>query len=93
MNLTWCVLRPFVVRRGSAALGTAPEIAWLPLEGQSFATRDEAVRAATALFAEPPTEHALSELRRVVRVGEASSTPTYESAFDTRERAREAVAS
>lgn len=70
MNLTWCVLRPFVVRRGSAALGTAPEIAWLPLEGQSFATRDEAVRAAT-------------------RTTRRSS----ESAFDTRERAREAVAS
>lgn len=33
-------------------------------------TRDESVRAATALFAEPPTERALAEPRRVVRVGE-----------------------
>lgn len=93
MNPTWCVLRPFVVRRGSAALGTAPEIVWLPLEGHAYDQRDEAVRAATALFAEPPTEHALAELRRVVRVGEASATPTYESTFDARERMREAVAS
>lgn len=100
--VAWCVLRPFVVRRGSsapdaahgttpgAALGVAPDVVWLPLEGHAYDTRDEAVRAATALFAEPPTEHALAELRRVVRVGEREQgTLTFEAALDAREAARE----
>jgi hypothetical protein len=87
---TWCVLRSFVARRGSDARGTAPEVAWLPLEGHAYGSRAEAVRAATALFAEPPTEHALAELRRVVRVGEREpGALTFEVALDAREAARE----
>lgn len=90
----WCVLRPFVTRRGpsasGAALDGAPEVVWLLLEGHAYDTRDEAVRAATALFAEPPTEHALAELRRVVRVGERErGALTFEAALDAREAERE----
>lgn len=89
-SIVWCVLRPFVSRRGSNTLDTAREVMWLPLEGHAYDTRDEAVRAATTLFAEPPTEHALAELRRVVRVGEREQgTLTFEAALDAREAARE----
>lgn len=85
MMTQWRITRPLVVTRGSASQGTAPVIEWLPLAHHAYATREDALAAATALFGEPATEQALMALDHLVRLRRMERVErTFEETIDTR---------
>jgi len=92
--IQWRITRPLVVTQGSAARGTAPTIEWLPLAHHAYATREDALAAATALFGEPPTEQALMALGHLVRLQRMERVDrTFEEACQTRDDAFDAQVS
>lgn len=86
----WRITRPLVVAR-SAARSTAPTIEWLPLARHAYATREDALTAATALFDAPATEQALMALGHLVRLQRMECVErTFEEACQTRDDAFDA---
>jgi hypothetical protein len=86
----WRITRPLVVARGSAA----PTIEWLPLARHVYATREDALAAATSLFAAPATEAALMALGHLVRLQRMERVErTFEDACQTRDDAFDALVS
>lgn len=89
----WRITRPLVVAR-SAVQGTAPSIEWLPLARHAYATREDALAAATALFGKPATEQALMALGHLVRLQRMERVErTFEEACQTRDDAFDAQVS
>lgn len=85
MMAQWRIMRPLVVTRGSAAQGTAPVLEWLPLANHGYATREDALAAATALFGEPATEQCLMALDHLVRLRRMERVErTFEETIDAR---------
>lgn len=89
----WRITRPLVVSR-SATQGIAPAVEWLPIAGHAYATREDALTAATALFGESATEGALMALGHLVRLQRMERVErTFEEACQTRDDAYDALVS